>query len=110
MTWTKGIDPKTGKPLDYDPTRDIQLYAAPAAAVADKGTRQICPYVAGGTNFWPSSYSRRTGLLYMPTHEGCAGSRPTPAPMCEAGSPAAPAARPAPSPAVARQSIRFRRE
>jgi alcohol dehydrogenase (cytochrome c) len=71
VTWTKGIDPKTGKPLDYDPARDIQLYAAPAAAVADKGTRQICPYAAGGTNFWPSSYSRRTGLLYLPTHEGC---------------------------------------
>ena len=42
-----------------------------AAAVADKGTHQICPYAAGGTNFWPSSYSRRTGLLYLPTHEGC---------------------------------------
>jgi alcohol dehydrogenase (cytochrome c) len=69
VTWTKGIDPKTGKP--HDPARDIQLYAAPAAAVADKGTRQICPYAAGGTNFWPSSYSRRTGLLYLPTHEGC---------------------------------------
>jgi len=27
--------------------------------------------VAGGTNFWPSSYSRKTGLLYVPTHEGC---------------------------------------
>jgi hypothetical protein len=25
--WTKGIDQKTGKPLDYDPTKDIQTYA-----------------------------------------------------------------------------------
>ena len=32
--WTKGIDPKTGKPLDYDPARDIQLYAEPANAIA----------------------------------------------------------------------------
>ena len=71
VNWTKGIDPKTGKPLDYDPARDIQLYAAPANAVEDKGVRQVCPYIAGGTNFWPSSYSGRTGLLYVPTHEGC---------------------------------------
>ncbi len=71
VTWTKGIYPKTGKPLDYDPSRDIQIYAEPANAIADKVVRQVCPYVAGGTNFWPSSYSRRTGLLYVPTHEGC---------------------------------------
>src|SRR5262245_42666005 len=27
INWTKGIDPKTGKPLDYDPGKDIQTYA-----------------------------------------------------------------------------------
>ena len=27
VTWTKGIDPKTGKPADYDPNSDVQLYA-----------------------------------------------------------------------------------
>jgi alcohol dehydrogenase (cytochrome c) len=25
VTWTKGIDPKTGKPVDYDPARDVQV-------------------------------------------------------------------------------------
>ena len=30
VNWTKGIDPKTGKPLDYDPAKDIQLYAEAA--------------------------------------------------------------------------------
>jgi alcohol dehydrogenase (cytochrome c) len=24
INWTKGIDQKTGKPLDYDPAKDIQ--------------------------------------------------------------------------------------
>jgi alcohol dehydrogenase (cytochrome c) len=71
VNWTKGIDPKTGKPSDYDPNADIQLYAAAANTVLDKAARQVCPYIAGGTNFWPSSYSRRTGWLYVPTHEGC---------------------------------------
>jgi alcohol dehydrogenase (cytochrome c) len=71
VNWTKGIDPKTGKPLDYDPTKDIQVYAAAANSVEDKVARKVCPTIAGGTNFWPSSYSRRTGLLYVPLHEGC---------------------------------------
>jgi hypothetical protein len=27
VNWTKGIDQKTGKPIEYDPTKDIQTYA-----------------------------------------------------------------------------------
>ena len=27
VNWTKGIDQKTGKPIDYDPAKDIQTYA-----------------------------------------------------------------------------------
>ena len=27
VTWTKGIDPKTGKPVDYDPNKDVQNFA-----------------------------------------------------------------------------------
>jgi alcohol dehydrogenase (cytochrome c) len=76
VTWTKGIDPKTGKPVEYDPGKDLQLYAEAAATVGDKIARRICPEVAGGTNFWPPSYSRRSGLLYVPTHEGCSNVTP----------------------------------
>jgi alcohol dehydrogenase (cytochrome c) len=76
VNWTKGIDPKTGKPLEYDPTKELQLYAEPANANQDKLARKVCPNIAGGTNFWPASYSRETSLLYIPTFEGC--SRVTP--------------------------------
>ena len=27
ITWTKGIDPKTGKPVDYNPNTPVQVYA-----------------------------------------------------------------------------------
>jgi alcohol dehydrogenase (cytochrome c) len=27
INWTKGIDQKTGKPLDYDPGKDLQTYS-----------------------------------------------------------------------------------
>jgi alcohol dehydrogenase (cytochrome c) len=76
VNWTKGIDAKTGKPLEYDPTKDLQLYAEPASTVQDKLARRICPEVAGGTNFWPPSYSRTSALLYVPTHEGCSQVTP----------------------------------
>jgi alcohol dehydrogenase (cytochrome c) len=71
VNWTKGIDPKTGKPLEYDPAKDLQLYAEAPETVQDKLARRVCPDIAGGTNFWPAAYSRNTGLVYVPTHEGC---------------------------------------
>jgi alcohol dehydrogenase (cytochrome c) len=72
INWTKGIDPKTGKPVDYDPGRDIQLYANVAAPVPGATTKKMCPGPSGGNNFWPSSYSQRTGLLYIPALTACA--------------------------------------
>jgi alcohol dehydrogenase (cytochrome c) len=71
LTWTKGIDAKTGRPVDYDPGRDVQIYNEGAGSVVDKATRQICPSITGGTNFWPVSYSSETGFLYIPAYEGC---------------------------------------
>ena len=32
VNWTRGIDQKTGKPIDYDPAKDIQIYAGIADA------------------------------------------------------------------------------
>jgi len=75
VTWTKGIDPKTGKPLDYDPAKDVQTFNHDW-----KGDRSVmrnaCPDVHGGTNFWPPSYSQKTKLLYIAGNEGCANIQP----------------------------------
>ena len=72
VTWTKGIDSKTGKPLEYDPAKDLQVYAEPADMNQDRFARNICPPISGGNNYWPASYSRRTSLIYIPQNEGCA--------------------------------------
>ena len=72
VNWTKGIDQKTGKPLDYDPTKDIQTYAGVANQTPDKPTRRMCPSPSGGNNFWPTSYSQRTGMVYIPALTVCA--------------------------------------
>jgi alcohol dehydrogenase (cytochrome c) len=76
VTWTKGIDPKTGKPVDYDPSKDFQLYAEAANVNEDKNTRRVCPDNVGGNNYWQASYSEKTGLLYVPEIEGCADITP----------------------------------
>jgi alcohol dehydrogenase (cytochrome c) len=71
VDWTKGIDPKTGKPIDYDPTKDVQIYNNDWKGGTDKMLNS-CPDVHGGTNFWPPSYSEKTHLLYIGGDEGCA--------------------------------------
>jgi len=71
VNWTKGIDQKTGKPLDYDPTKDIQTYAGIGNVVAGEPLKKVCPSIAGGNNYWPSSYSPNTKLLYIPALTAC---------------------------------------
>ena len=60
VTWTKGIDQKTGLPVDYDPTKDIQVYSGQQAMTLTDRTKKLCPSWLGGNNYWSASYSRRT--------------------------------------------------
>jgi alcohol dehydrogenase (cytochrome c) len=76
VTWTKGIDPKTGKPVEYDAGKDFQLYAEGPHVNDDKVTRRVCPDTAGGTNYWPASYSQKTKLIYIPALESCSAVTP----------------------------------
>ncbi len=71
VNWTKGIDQKTGKPLDYDPTKDIQSYAGVGNLTPGAPLKKVCPSQAGGNNYWPSSYSPKTKLLYIPALTTC---------------------------------------
>jgi quinohemoprotein ethanol dehydrogenase len=54
VNWTKGIDPKTGRPIPN-----------PAAEYAT-GPKLVYPSQAGGHNWHPMSYSPQTGLVYIP--------------------------------------------
>jgi alcohol dehydrogenase (cytochrome c) len=71
LTWTKGIDGKTGKPVDYDATKDLQTYAEAKAPDGSRAPGSVCPSESGGNNFWPATYSEKTKLLYIPETEGC---------------------------------------
>ena len=71
VNWTKGIDQKTGKPVDYDPAKDIQVYSTQANHNPAEGAKKVCPGHAGGNNYWPSSYSQKTKLMYVPALSNC---------------------------------------
>ena len=71
INWTKGIDQKTGRPVDYDPSKDVQTYSGQAAPTPDKPVARLCPNRMGGANFWPTSYSPKTKLLYIPAMTAC---------------------------------------
>jgi alcohol dehydrogenase (cytochrome c) len=72
LNWTPGLDPKTGKPLNYDPKADFQTYN-----VGSHGTRanpqggRLCPSHFGGKNWEPSAYNPELNLIYIPSIEGC---------------------------------------
>jgi alcohol dehydrogenase (cytochrome c) len=71
VNWTKGIDQKTGKPVDYDPNKDVQIYSGAATPQPGALTKKMCPGPSGGNNFWPSSYSPKTKLIYIPSLTAC---------------------------------------
>jgi alcohol dehydrogenase (cytochrome c) len=71
VNWTKGIDQKTGMPVDYDPTKDIQVYSGQQNQTLTDRTRKMCPSMSGGNNFWPPSYSPKTRMMYIPSMSSC---------------------------------------
>jgi alcohol dehydrogenase (cytochrome c) len=71
VNWTDGIDPKTGKPVEYNPNKDLQTYKIGKASRREQGKLEGCPNIQGGVNFFPTTYSARTHLSYGGGIEGC---------------------------------------
>jgi alcohol dehydrogenase (cytochrome c) len=82
VTWTKGIDPKTGKPIDYDPTRGVQLYAG-IGQLRGKPGQEACPWYSGSPTFFPPTFDAKRMIAYVSGAEGCSGSTVIQTPMDE---------------------------
>src|SRR5246127_1275688 len=78
VNWTDGIDPKTGKPIEYDPKKDLQTYKIGAASRRAQGKLLGCPDLQGGVNYFPTTYSHRTHLSYGGGIEVCTNITPDP--------------------------------
>ncbi len=72
LNWTKGLDPKTGRPLDYDPAGNVQYYVKDSHGTRARPlSNRLCPTLMGGKNWEPSAYNPELGLLFVPSIEGC---------------------------------------
>ncbi len=70
LTWTKGLDPKTGQPVEYDPSQSLQSYAQ-GALRRDGGKVTQCPHLTGGVNYYPTAHNPTLGISYGAGVEGC---------------------------------------
>lgn len=78
LTWTPGIDPKTGKPVNYDPNASLQEYNTDQAVRREGGAVENCPQIQGGVNFFPTAYNPETNMAYGAGIEGCSSVESAP--------------------------------
>jgi lanthanide-dependent methanol dehydrogenase len=64
VNWSPGVDMKTGRPA-VDKTK------SPQTTGPDVDVKGICPAALGSKDEQPSSYDRKTGLIYVPTNHVC---------------------------------------
>ena len=73
LNWTAGIDPVTGRPVDYDPNLDVQIYNPEARALrADRDNmKRACPTWHGGVAHQPLAFNPIKNIAYGVGTEGC---------------------------------------
>ncbi|MCB1714514.1 MAG: PQQ-dependent dehydrogenase, methanol/ethanol family [Candidatus Competibacteraceae bacterium] len=71
LTWTRGLDPETGRPLDYDPEKKVQSYVAGTAPSRSNPVGVSCPGNMGGKNWPPTAYNPQHNMWYIPVIESC---------------------------------------
>ncbi len=71
LNWTKGLNPETGKPLDYDPKLDVQIYNPVARALRGDPEKRTCPTWHGGVAHQPTAYNPIKHIAYGVGVEGC---------------------------------------
>jgi alcohol dehydrogenase (cytochrome c) len=71
LNWTKGINPKTGKPYEYDPKLDVQIYNPEARALRGDGKKRACPTWHGGIAHQPTAFNPVKNIAYGVGTEGC---------------------------------------
>jgi alcohol dehydrogenase (cytochrome c) len=71
LTWTRGLDKATGRPLDYDPESQVQVYAPGTAPSRSNPVGTACPGNMGGKNWPPTAYNPDHRIWYIPVIESC---------------------------------------
>jgi len=71
FNWTKGINAETGKPEEYNPKLDVQIYNPEARALRGDGKKRSCPTWHGGVAHQPLAFNPVKRIAYGVGVEGC---------------------------------------
>ena len=73
LNWTAGINPTTGKPVEYDRNLDLQIYNPEARAMrSDRDEmKRACPTWHGGVAHQPLAFNPVKNIAYGVGTEGC---------------------------------------
>ncbi len=71
VTWTAGIDSKTGKPVEYDPSKDVQTYIPEARFLRGDPPKTACPTATGGVRWQSVAYDPTKYIAYESARDGC---------------------------------------
>ncbi|MSO71135.1 MAG: hypothetical protein EXQ88_03860 [Alphaproteobacteria bacterium] len=71
VNWTAGIDPKTGKPVEYDSKKNIQAYAKSIVIGNPAHSANTCPNFSGGPTYFPPTFDSRRMIAYAMMSDGC---------------------------------------
>jgi len=72
VNWTKGLDPKTGKPLEYNPALTVQTYIPETRTLrGDTADKPACPHRLGGVRWQPMAYNPTKRIAYSAGWDGC---------------------------------------
>jgi alcohol dehydrogenase (cytochrome c) len=73
LNWTKGLDPKTGKPVEYNPNVALQTYLFPPGKIGQTlAGKMFCPSWGLAPIYQPPAYSPQTMSAYAAAGDGCA--------------------------------------
>ncbi|MSO71373.1 MAG: hypothetical protein EXQ88_05095 [Alphaproteobacteria bacterium] len=71
VTWTKGIDPKTGKPVEYDPSKAVQTYIPETRMLRGDAPETYCPTITGGVRWQSVAFNPTKNRSYSAAIDGC---------------------------------------
>jgi alcohol dehydrogenase (cytochrome c) len=71
LNWTKGLNQETGKPIEYNPKLDVQVYNPVARALRGDPEKRTCPTWHGGIAHQPTAYNPVKHIAYGVGIEGC---------------------------------------
>jgi alcohol dehydrogenase (cytochrome c) len=71
VTWTAGIDQKTGKPIEYDPALALQTYIPETRFMRGEEAETACPTLVGGVRWQPPAFNPEKRVAYSGGIDGC---------------------------------------